>query len=83
MFLQLCWPCAAGTYNTQPGSVCKPCPDGAMCSGGAHIAALRDHWQLGDTFHKCNSDHCCSSVSALDLITGDWEGPCWMMLRSV
>ena len=59
----VCIACAAGTYNADLNSTCKPCPSGATCSGGASLAAQANFWQIGTDFHKCHDNRCCIAVS--------------------
>lgn len=61
----LCFPCAPGTYNLDVNSYCKPCPTGALCSGGSALAAMEDYWFYGTEFYPCETGRCCVTVSHL------------------
>ena len=66
--MQVCMECPPGTYNIDIASMCKPCPAGAVCTGGRSFSAAKDHWQDGLQFYRCVDDKCCVQVRVL--ITG-------------
>jgi hypothetical protein len=55
--------CEGGFYNLDVNSTCKPCPPGGLCFGGAHLTAMKNYWQMDQSFYKCDAlSLCCSKV---------------------
>lgn len=57
--------CLAGYYNTEGkgGLPCKPCPSGAVCSGGIELPVpMFGHWMNAtyrDVSHQCDPENAC------------------------
>ena len=60
----VCIRCAAGTYNLDANSTCKPCPAGGVCPGGETLLARKDFWfyKPVEAFFKCGAGRCCQNV---------------------
>ena len=44
---RLCTSCPHGSFNLD-GGACKPCPEGAVCPGGAAVISSRDWWRSSE-----------------------------------
>ena len=63
-----CITCPSGEYNLNGDSVCRKCPKGTVCVGGAQVEVLRDYWadpttMLGDLkTYRCRPGWCCDAT---------------------
>lgn len=70
---ELCVACPADSYSLDTSGVCKPCPIGARCPGGAVILAAKGYWQLDADFEqvfKCSTGSCCPADSCAIIDAG-------------
>ena len=66
-----CSSCAPGTYNLDASNLCKQCPEGAQCFGGATIVPSNGNWHsaaASDHIVGCpNSNACRRDIPALQI----------------
>ena len=69
-----CDSCERGTYSVDPSVPCAPCPDDAICRGGASVVPVRGYWRSAYdsvNIRKCpRVEACASGVDLLDASFG-------------
>ena len=64
-----CIPCSDGLFSLIPDTQCHPCPEDAVCRGGASVIPQDTYWHstpFSPEIHKCLVDVACKYTLRMD-----------------
>lgn len=63
-----CHFCGLGSFSIQPGALCRPCPTGASCYGGAILLPKAGYWRVSNQSEEVSA--CLQPIACLGSSVG-------------